>query len=125
MRRPFFGLGWLLILLLLALCIWNTLVLRQQLTESAALLQQAAQAETLQAASDLVREASALWERRAGYYGTVLRHDETDTIATGFAALLAYAAAGEETDFRGRCAELAAQLEHIAKMEMPLPGNIL
>ena len=113
---------------MLFFCVGNAIHLNKTMDETASLLEQAGAEvgyDNYNAAALLVEQAARQWQSHSLYYGTVLRHDETDEIIGGFAALRAYALCGDVDEFSSLCAQLIRQLEHIAGMEQPLAENVL
>ena len=62
-------------------CLWSASYVRGAVEETARLLEaayEAAEADQFSQARAAVQAASDTWDRYAGYFGTVLRHDEID-----------------------------------------------
>lgn len=113
---------------MLLFCIGNAIYLHETIDETATLLEAAGvemKNGDCDAAAFSVEQAARQWQSHSLYYGTVLRHDETDEVIGGFAALGAYADCGDTDEFSSLCAQLIRQLEHIAGMEQPLAENVL
>ncbi|MBE6955516.1 MAG: DUF4363 family protein [Ruminococcaceae bacterium] len=112
-----------LVLCLLALSLLEDTT--QLVVTSLHLAQQAAQQDDYSTACRCVLQAQAQWRKTEGLYGVLLNHSETDEITFLFSALIICAEQPVKEEFRYRCAELVAMLEHIAEMEKPYYYNIL
>lgn len=119
--------GAALLALCLALCA-GAVTLLGRYTEEAAEALESAQAMAdrgdYRGAAEQVRAAWETWEGRRGFCGVVLRHAEADTVHAGFRRLLSYGENAVEEEFQPACAELIAQLRHLAEAERPHYYNV-
>ena len=85
----------------------------------------AAQEENMAAAQNCVEAAAKLWQGHEGFWGTVLRHTETDALSYRFEALRQWAALQDREEVLCGIAELKAMLRHLADMEQAFYYNFL
>lgn len=108
---------------ILTLCALNT-----RADETAAQLEAAIVAfdqDDWQTATACVEKAESLWNHHKGFLGTLLDHEESDTIQWGLANIRSFAVTGSGEEFRAGCTETAAMIRHVAQMERPYYYNIL
>lgn len=113
---------------ILALSIVSAVSLTGQLKHAEDLIKKArteVRAEEFETATDTIASAETHWNDHMSFFGTVLRHDETDEVLYDFAALGDLAQSEDTGEFLSRSATLLARLHHIAQMEKPLLHNIL
>ena len=125
MRPLVLGLG--LLLLCLALCLTATLLLNRFTDHAAAALETARKLAAdgdYPAAAAQVRAAWRYWEARRGFFGVVLRHAEADGVHGSFRRLLAYGENAVAQEFAPACAELIAEIRHLAEAERPHYYNV-
>ena len=126
MKYIFVSLG--LSLLMTALCLYSSFCITQAVQETTYLLEAAVEAEKAGNKEDAVRivhEAAQSWKSHEIFFGTVLRHDEIDSVIEEFARLESYASTQDQDDFLSNCHALIARLEHIKEMERPTFQNIM
>lgn len=97
----------------------------QTVVSSLELAQQCAEEDDYTGALYYIQCAEEDWEKTESLFGVLLDHAETDEITFLFSALHVCAEQPVREEFRYRCAELIAMLEHIAEMEKPYYYNIL
>lgn len=69
-------------------------------------------------------EAERLWNKYDGFLGVALDHEESDGITFGVAEMNSYAITDTPEDFRRCCAEVNAQMYHVAQKELPYYFNL-
>ena len=126
MKRFWFGAGLLIVLLVISLCLGDTL---EQLTQPAqADLDKAAVAALdgdWPLANALYLRAGAYWEDYRNLAAALARHDPVEQIDAAFAALPGYAACGDVSSFCAACGQLAQQLRSLTQPHGPNWWNIL
>ena len=100
----------------------NRVTHTELLLEKALMLQNQKQSEQ---AARQVKTAAEYWNKSQVYFGTILQHDEVDSVGEEMARLEAYARSEDQDDFLSNCAGLLAKLHHIREMEWPFIFNIL
>lgn len=108
-------------------CLWSASYVRGAVEETARLLEaayEAAEADQFSQARAAVQAAADTWDRYAGYFGTVLRHDEIDGVVEEFARLQVTVQAGDQDEFLPGCAALLETLDHVRDMELPVFANL-
>ena len=126
MKRLWIALSTLL--LLFALCAAGKAAVTERVDGMLALLDQtktAAAQGDLSSAATAAKDAEDYWLRNGVLLGSLLRHDEADSVSTQLAELRAYAENGDRGELLAVCAALTRQLEHIRGMESPLVQNVL
>lgn len=116
MKRSWFGL--FLLLLLLAIALTVTWAMTELHRPVALQLRQAAERaldEDWESAQVLSASAGAQWERWAHVRLCFADHTPIEDIDSIFAQLSAYAAGREETDFAAACRELAQKVEAVGQ----------
>ena len=98
-------------------------------TRDLSLLLEAAEAEAEQGAWDkaekLTETAHDKWDQRSTYLHITLRHDETDTIYTGFREVAEFIQCQEAGEYSAANARLIASLELMAEAEQLTLKNVL
>ncbi len=122
MRKLWLGLA--ILALLLVLCIGALVMLDGLNQQTAALLEQAAEADMEEAAAVSLR-AKQCWENTVGFIDTVMSHEETDEIRREFSDLLVFARAKSREEYLASCGRLLVMIRHLTEMERPLWQNIL
>lgn len=126
MKYFYTGLG--ILLACLVLCVIGTTALDRYAAETASLLEHAYQlGETgaFEQAERWVRAASEGWEKRRGFFGVFLSHDQLDTVEGAFHKARAYAADANDEEFGPICVELIEALHNLSDMERPKYYNVL
>ncbi|MFI3313424.1 MAG: DUF4363 family protein [Eubacteriales bacterium] len=126
MKCLYLGIG--LLILSFTACLVSVIVLQHHADQTTALLEQAkdaAHVSDYDTALVIVEEAGEYWRSHQNFFGTVLSHDEADSVISSFEALAEYARYAIEEEFASNCAELVALIEHIVEMEWPHIYNIL
>ena len=111
----------------LLFCLWSGHYVTQAVKSAEESLVQAydlAEKEDTDAALQAVEAASSCWDDHSDYFGTVLRHDEIDSVVGEFARLRITIRSGDNDEFLPTCAALLATLRHIREMEWPYFYNI-
>ena len=119
--------GLILLLSMLAFCIFSTAFICTYTQETTAYLEkgfQLAEQENFQDATKQIEEAFHTWYSHHGFFGIVLRHAESDEVNSYFQSVLQYAKNENSEEFFGACAQLMASIEHVANMELPHYYNI-
>lgn len=118
----------LLLILMVAFCVWATWRADQLCDQSAELLEKAgarcAQGD-FDGAEALVYEAKACWDDHEGFFGIALRHTESDDVDILFPPLLETCRQEDEEEFSRRNLELIATFRHLSRAELPYYFNIL
>ena len=114
----------LLLAILTILCIGSAIYVTNSVSQTASILEDALPQDTTTALS-AVQAASARWDSCATIFGTVLRHDEIDSVAEDFARLENFARTKDWEEFLSTRAALLVKLHHIHEMELPSLKNIL
>lgn len=115
-------------LLMLALCLYSSACVMNAVQDTTQLLEAAVEAEQRGSKKDLLQNihaAGSAWKSHELFFGTVLRHDEVDSVMEEFSRLESYAATQDQDDFLSNCNALIARLEHIRQMEKPSLQNIM
>ena len=118
----------LVLLLVLAFCLFSMFHIRAICQQALTLLsdaQESAQRSDFASCRRSVDAAMRHWTRYERYFGLTLTHEQIDDSIDRFAALRQYAALGDRDDFLAGCAELRSTLEHLRQMELPTYENIL
>ena len=84
-----------------------------------------AEAGDWNAASELTQTARKKWEARDCYLHITLRHDENDTIYTGFREVSEFLECQEHGEYSAANARLIAQLELLSEAEQLTLKNVL
>lgn len=120
----YFWLGLTILAVLLLVCIGVNAILggyTAQVREDLMAAIEAAEQKNYPEAADCAKKAADAWDTHLHFYASVLCHDETDEITAGFAELQVV----EEAEFLQTASMLAARLDHISEMDLPLLHNIL
>lgn len=126
MKYLYIGIG--ILAVTLAACIAIVVCMNVCITRAAKLLDEALEAydsNRLEAAYEKGRQAEKLWNKYEGFLGVVLDHEEADGITFGVAEMNSYAHTNTPEDFRRCCAEVNAQMYHVANKELPYYYNLL
>ena len=117
----------LILALLSAACIGSALYVTNAVTQTASILEQALRTaeQDPHSAQFAIQTAAKQWDSRATVFGTVLQHDEVDSVMEEFARLEYYAQTENKEEFLSTCAALLAKLNHIRDMEWPTLKNVL
>ncbi len=105
--------------------VWEAHHFTEQVAATVAQAQTSAEQENLDGALQQIRKASRQWSSKRNLYGAMMRHQEADDITVDLAAAEANAQHGQREEFLVLCAQLLANLRHIADMETPKLYNIL
>lgn len=123
MNRLWFGIGLLVLLLVLAMATGVILDRVQQPVIQS--LEAAAGADDLEAGAELARRAQQVWDRNRHGLAAVSVHGPLDEIDSLFAQLHAYARAGKTAEFSVCCARLAKLAAAIAEAQRFSWWNLL
>ena len=107
-KHFYFGLGLLILLLILGLLAWTGMAAAHE--PSAALLEKAsglALSGDMQTATALGRQAKSRWERYRSFTASLADHAPMDDVEKLFAEMEVYAAAGESAHFAACCLQLS------------------
>ena len=126
MRRFWFGVGILVLLLAAGLCLGDTLEelfqpAHQDLDKAAV----AAVEEDWPLASALYLRAEKHWDKNRDLVAALIRHDPIEQIEAGFASLPGYAACEDTAGFCSACGQLAQQLRSLPQPHGTKWWNIL
>ena len=114
--------------LCLAVGLLSLFYVRRAGAETNALLARSArqaEAEEYTGAAASLRRAKAVWEGRQTLLGIFLHHEEVDEVAALFAQLEQFIRLEDLDDYLAACQELAARIEHVRQMELPVVENIM
>ena len=118
----------LLLILMVAFCVWATWRADQLCTSSSELLEKAgarcAQGD-FDGAKDYVDQAKKTWEDHEGFFGMALRHTESEEIDILFPPLLETCRQKDAEEFSRRNLELIATFQRLSRIELPYYFNIL
>lgn len=84
-----------------------------------------AEEEQYAAAEQSLRQAKQTWEGRERLLGVFLHHEEVDAVIALFAQLEQFIRMEDLDDYLAACQELTARIEHVRRMELPTPENVL
>lgn len=119
-----------LLLVMAALAAWHVFYLSQFTGELTHLLDQAGQQveqERWSQAEALTRQALEIWEGKAAYLHTTMRHADIDAIQIAFQEVLAYLEGRERqpAEYAAANARLVTQLSLLLEAEQPSLKNLL
>lgn len=117
-------LGFAILAVLFVLCIGSLSALAGQNQQTAALLEQAFDAD-MEEAEAISMRAKQCWEKGISFIDTVMSHEETDEIRREFSDLLIFAREKSREDYLASCGRLLVMIRHLTEMERPLWQNIL
>ena len=72
-----------------------------------------------------IAEAHALWIENRGFWGTVLRHSETDQLTESLELLLNHVQRHDQTELWAQLVTARTKLRHLAEMEQAFYYNFL
>jgi hypothetical protein len=117
-----------LLALLVGFCCYTTWHVDQLCSDCAQLLEEAGQRCQLgdfEEGLALCNQAKQNWDHHEGFFGTALRHTESDDVGIAFPALLESCRQEDLEEFSRRDLELIAILRHLSRMEYPYYFNVL
>ncbi len=115
-------------ILLLSICFFSTVTVKNITKQTEACLQQAVelyQDERYTEGYEQILQTDHFWERNNNILGMLLYHSEIEEVTTELAMLKAYAVTDDFEELYCSCAELFALLGRIREMEYPYLKNIL
>lgn len=113
---------------LVSFCVFSACFVSNRVAHTELLLEKAQQLQQQQQSTQAARQvriAAEYWKDSQAYFGTVLQHDEVDSIGEEMARLESYATSKDQDDFFSNCAGLLEKLRHIREMEWPFVFNVL
>lgn len=125
MKYLYTGLG--ILLVCLVLCAVATVTLDRCTAEAASQLEQArllGEAGAYEQAARWVEKASDGWEKRMGFFGIILPHDQLDKVDGAFRKAQAYAQGENTGEFGPICVELIDTLLNLSETERPHYYNV-
>lgn len=125
MKYLYTGLG--ILIVCLVLCTVSTATLDRCTAEAASQLEQArllGEAGAYEQAAHWVEKASEGWEKRMGFFGIILPHDQLDRVDNAFRKAQAYAQEENNGEFVPICAELIDTLLNLSETERPHYYNV-
>lgn len=125
MKYLYTGLG--ILLACLVLCMVSTTALDRCTTEAVSRLEQArrsGEAGSYEQAAHWIEKASEGWEKRMGFFGIILSHDQLDKVDSSFRKAQAYARNENAGEFGPTCAELIDTLQNLSETEKPHYYNV-
>lgn len=125
MKYLYTGLG--ILAACLILCMVSTAALNRCTAEAASQLEQALQlggAGEYEKAADWIEKASDGWEKRTGFFGIILPHDQLDKVDSAFRKAQIYAENKNAGEFAPTCAELIDNLLNLSETESPHYYNV-
>lgn len=112
MKRSWFGLALLLVLLAGALLVtWTMERIHEPIARELEQAGACALAGQWHRAESLAEDAEVRWEKWAHFRGCFADHTPMEEIDGGFAQVKAYSQAGEPVDFAAACAQTARRVE--------------
>lgn len=125
MKYLYTGLG--ILVVCLVLCVVATATLDRCTSEAASQLEQArllGEAGAYEQAASWVEKASDGWEKRMGFFGIILPHDQLDRVDNAFRKAQAYAQDENIGEFGPICVELIDTLLNLSETERPHYYNV-
>lgn len=118
MKRLFFYV--FLLLVLFALCLWNTAYVTGVTDHISAQLEQAEEAvirEDWDAAVRIINAAAMEWEDHQAHFAIAMRYMDTDEVSTGFQEIEGFLRWQEGAEFTSANSALIEKVRHLAQVE--------